>query len=52
MSRWNTEHIRDMNEFEIARNHYVDELKRAAEPMVQEKWKELNRKGIKITSFV
>ena len=46
------EHIRDMNEFEIARNHYVDELKRAAEHMVQEKWKELNRKGIKITSFV
>jgi nucleotide-binding universal stress UspA family protein len=46
------EHIRDMNEFETARNRYVDELKSAAEQMIQEKWKELNRKGIKVTSHV
>ena len=41
-----------MNEFETARNRYVDELKSAAEQMIQEKWKELNRKGIKVTSHV
>ena len=46
------EHIRDMNEFETARNRYLDELKSAAEQMIQEKWKELNRKGIKVTSHV
>lgn len=45
-------HIRDMNEFETARNRYVDELKSAAELMIQEKWKELSRKGIKVTSLV
>jgi len=39
-------------EFETARNRYVDELKSAAEQMIQEKWKELNRKGIKVTSHV
>ena len=44
------EHIRDMNEFETARNRYVDELKSAAEQMIQEKWKELNQKSIKVTS--
>ena len=46
------EHIRDMDEFETARNRFVDELKSAAEQMIQEKWKELNRKSIKVTSLV
>lgn len=46
------EHIRDVNEFEIARNRYVDELKNAAEQMIQEKWKEINQKGVKVSSIV
>jgi nucleotide-binding universal stress UspA family protein len=46
------EHIRDMNEFEAAKNHYVDELKNAAEQMIQEKWKEINQKGVKVSSIV
>ena len=41
-----------MNEFEIARNRYVDELKNAAEQMIQEKWKEINQKGVKVSSIV
>jgi nucleotide-binding universal stress UspA family protein len=46
------EHIRDMNEFEAAKNRYVDELKNAAEQMIQEKWKEINQKGVKVSSIV
>ena len=46
------EHIRDMNEFEAAKNHYVDELKNAAEQMIQEKWKEINQKGVKVSSII
>jgi nucleotide-binding universal stress UspA family protein len=46
------EHIRDMNEFEVAKNRYVDELKNAAEQMIQEKWKEINQKGVKVSSIV
>ena len=41
-----------MNEFEAAKNHYVDELKNAAEQMIQEKWKEINQKGVKVSSIV
>jgi nucleotide-binding universal stress UspA family protein len=46
------EHIRDMNEFEAAKNRYVDELKNAAEQMIQEKWKEINQRGVKVSSIV
>jgi nucleotide-binding universal stress UspA family protein len=46
------EHIKDMNKFETARTLYVEELKRAAEQMMQDRWKELNRRGIKVTPFV
>ena len=46
------EHIRDMNEFEAAKNRSVDELKNAAEQMIQEKWKEINQKGVKVSSIV
>jgi nucleotide-binding universal stress UspA family protein len=46
------EHIRDMNEFEAAKNRYVDELKNAAEQMIQEKWKEIDQKGVKVSSIV
>ena len=46
------EHIRDMNEFEAAKNRYVDELKNAAGQMIQKKWKEINQKAIKVSSIV
>lgn len=46
------EHIKDMNKFETARTHYVEELKRAAEQMMHDSWKELDRRGIKVTPFV
>ena len=46
------EHIRDMKEFEAAKNRYVDELKNSAEQMIQEKWKEINQKGVKVSSIV
>lgn len=46
------EYIRDMKEFESAKNRYVDELKNAAEQMIQEKWREINQKGVKVSSIV
>jgi nucleotide-binding universal stress UspA family protein len=46
------EHIRDMNEFEAAKDRYVDELRNAAEQMIQKKWKEINQKGVKVSSIV
>lgn len=46
------EYIRDMKEFEAAKNRYADELKNAAEQMIQEKWKEIDQKGVKASSIV
>jgi nucleotide-binding universal stress UspA family protein len=46
------EHIKDKNKFETARTLYIHELKSAAEQMVQERWKELDRRGIKVTPYV
>jgi nucleotide-binding universal stress UspA family protein len=46
------EHIKDMNKFETARTHYVEEVKSAAEQMVHERWKEIERRGIKAMSLV
>jgi nucleotide-binding universal stress UspA family protein len=46
------QHIKDKDEFESARNRYVNELKKAAELMIQEKWNDLNQRGVKVTSLV
>lgn len=46
------EHIKDMNKFETARTLFIKELESAAEQMIQERWKELNRRGIKVTPLV
>jgi|GEM_PF-158616 len=46
------EYIKDVNEFEGARDHYVDQLIQGAEEMIKEKLMQLNQKSIEARPLV
>ena len=46
------QHIKNIDEFEAARNHFVNELESAAVRMIDQKRNELSQKGVKVTSLI